>query len=256
MLELRRVSAVYGPYRALFGVSFAVPAGSAVALVGPNGAGKSTVARVASGLLRPTEGSVLLDGVDVTGWDAHRVARLGMLHVPEGRAVFGSLTVAENLRVGLAARAGRRGLGAAVDRALASFPILAERRDQLAGTLSGGQQRVLSLAKALAVPPKLLVVDELSLGLAPAVVDTVYAGLEAARDAGTTLLVVEQQVDRALALADGAVVLAHGSVWWAGPAAEAAPAAAQALQATAHQGGAAGPPGAAGRAPVGGGPAG
>lgn len=229
MLELDRVSASYGPYRALFDVSFTVPAGSTVALLGPNGAGKSTVARVVSGLVRAATGTVRFGGVDVTGWEAHRIARRGLLHVPEGRAVFGALTVMENLRVGLAARAGRRGVRSAVDRALQAFPLLAERRDQLAGTLSGGQQRVLSLAKALAVPPLLLVVDELSLGLSPAMVDTVYDGLQAARDAGTTLLVVEQHVDRALALASTAVVLAHGTVGWSGPAADAAAAATQAL---------------------------
>ncbi|MDA8268825.1 MAG: ATP-binding cassette domain-containing protein [Actinomycetota bacterium] len=232
MLELRSVSAVYGPYRALFEVSLTVPAGAVVALLGPNGAGKSTVARVASGLVRPTAGRVLLDSVDVTGWPAYRIARRGLLHVPEGRAVFGSLTVQENLRVGLAARVGRRALGAAIDRAWTSFPLLADRRNQLAGTLSGGQQRVLSLAKALAAAPALLVVDELSLGLAPAMVDAVYGGLQDARDAGTTLLVVEQQVDRALELADAAVILAHGSVSWAGPAAEAAAEAASLLDAT------------------------
>ncbi|MFC0081904.1 ABC transporter ATP-binding protein [Aciditerrimonas ferrireducens] len=217
-LALEAVHAAYGPYRALFGVSLAVPPGGGVALIGPNGAGKSTVARVASGLVVPSAGRVLLDGEDVTGRPAHEIARRGLVHVPEGRAVFSSLSVEENLVLSFAARVGRRGVGAALERAYAAFPVLAERRRQEAGTLSGGQQRVLSLAKVLAVAPRCLVVDELSLGLAPVMVDAVYEGLAAARAAGTAVLVVEQHVERALGVVDDAVVLAQGRVTWRGPA--------------------------------------
>lgn len=219
LLEFDAVSAGYGTYRALFGVSFAVPAGGIVALLGANGAGKSTVARVASGLVPATEGRVVFDGQDVTGLSAHRIARLGLVQVPEGRGIFSSLSVEENLLVSFRRRLGRRAVGEALARAFDAFPLLGERRHQAAGTLSGGQQRMLSLAKVLAAPSKLLIVDELSLGLAPVVVDAVYESLVKIRDAGTSLLVVEQQIDRALGIADEAVLLAHGSVAWRGPAA-------------------------------------
>jgi len=222
-LELENVSAAYSTYRALFGVSLTVPADGIVALVGSNGAGKSTLARVATGLVPVTSGTVRICGEDVSKLSAHRVARMGVTHVPEGRAVFASLTVEENLTVSFLKRTGRRGTAEALARAYDAFPVLAERRRQYGGTLSGGQQRILSLAKVLAVAPKLLVVDELSLGLAPVIVDQVYDGLVSIHRQGCALLVVEQQVDRALAIADTAVLLVKGSVAWQGPAAEAKP---------------------------------
>ncbi|HTZ10393.1 MAG TPA: ABC transporter ATP-binding protein [Acidimicrobiales bacterium] len=223
ILELRDVSAAYSSYRALFGVSLTIPANGIVALVGSNGAGKSTLARVATGLVPASGGTITVSGQNVTTMSAHRIARLGVTHVPEGRAVFSSLTVEENLTVSFLKRVGRGGVSDALARAYAAFPVLAERRKQLGGTLSGGQQRILSLAKVLAVAPKLLVVDELSLGLAPVIVDQVYDGLVAIHGQGCALLVVEQQVDRALAIADRAVLLVKGSVAWEGPAAEAKP---------------------------------
>ncbi len=229
LLELRRVEASYGPYRALFGVSFTVPEGSVVALVGSNGAGKSTVARVVSGLVRAKAGSVWLAGSEITRWPAWRMARAGIAHAPEGRSVLASLTVEENLELAARALLGRRRSKDALDRAFGAFGRLAERRHQLAGTLSGGEQRMLSLAKVLAVPARLLVVDELSLGLAPAVVDEVFGALEAVRDAGTSLLVVEQHVDRALAMADRAVVLVRGRVAAEGSVAEVLPVVARLL---------------------------
>jgi branched-chain amino acid transport system ATP-binding protein len=217
LLEADGLCASYGSYRALFGVSLEVPEGSAVALLGSNGAGKSTFARVLTGLVPASSGSVRLDGHDVTGMPAWRIARMGVAHVPEGRGIFSSLSVEENLSLSFRRRMGRGGIGEALDKAYAGFPILAERRRQQAGTLSGGQQRMLSLAKVLAVPPRLLVADELSLGLAPVVVDAVYDGLAEIRRAGTALLVVEQHIDRALALAEHAVLLAKGEVAWQGP---------------------------------------
>jgi branched-chain amino acid transport system ATP-binding protein len=204
-------------------VSLSVPDGGIIALVGANGAGKSTLARVASGLVPIGGGSIRVAGEDVSRWPAHRIARLGMVHVPEGRAIFSSLTVEENLTVSFARRAGRKGTPDALARAYEAFPVLAERRKQLGGTLSGGQQRILSLAKVLAVPPKLLIVDELSLGLAPVIVDQVYDGLVAIHQRGCALLVVEQQVDRVLAIADRAVLLVKGAVAWEGPARDARP---------------------------------
>lgn len=221
LLQVDGLSAGYGSYRALFDVSLAVPRGVIVAVLGPNGSGKSTLARALSGLVRVTSGHVVLDGRDITGLPAHQVTRRGLVHVPEGRGVFASLSVEENLLLSFGGRLPRAEVRPALERSYAAFPMLAERRRQLAGTLSGGQQRLLSLAKVLAAPARLLVVDELSLGLAPAVVDTVYDGLVAIRAEGTSLLVVEQQVDRALAIADRAVVLSHGHVAWSGPAAEA-----------------------------------
>ncbi|HUY63298.1 MAG TPA: ABC transporter ATP-binding protein [Acidimicrobiales bacterium] len=216
VLELRHVSASYGTYRALFDVSLSVPEGSVVALLGANGAGKSTLARVATGLVPAASGQVLVAGADVTRWPAHRIARLGVSHVPEGRGVFATLSVEENLVLAFRRRVGRRGLTGAIARAYEAFPALAERRRQPAATLSGGEQRMLSLAGVLAAAPRLVVADELSLGLAPVVVDTVYRGLNAIHDQGCALLVVEQQVERALALADHAVVLGRGSVLWQG----------------------------------------
>jgi branched-chain amino acid transport system ATP-binding protein len=216
VLELRNVSSAYGPYRALFDVSFRVPAGGVVALVGSNGAGKSTVARTVTGLVTASAGQVLFDGRDVTNLPAYKIARLGMAHVVEGRGVFSSLTVEENLTLAFRQRDGRGNLRGNLERSFSAFPILRDRRRQLAGTLSGGQQRLLSLAKVLVVPSKVLVADELSLGLAPVVVDTVYEGLEEINRNGTTLVVVEQQVHRVLTLANWAIVLDHGSVVYEG----------------------------------------
>ena len=216
VLSVRNVSAAYGPYRALFDVSFRVPAGGVVALVGSNGAGKSTIARTVTGLVTASVGQVLFSGQDVTNLPAYKIARLGMSHVVEGRGVFSSLTVEENLTLAFRQREGRGKLKENLERAYTAFPILGERRRQMGGTLSGGQQRLLSLAKVLVVPSKVLVADELSLGLAPVVVDTVYEGLREINRNGTALVVVEQQVNRVLQLANWAVVLDHGSVAYEG----------------------------------------
>jgi branched-chain amino acid transport system ATP-binding protein len=216
VLRVERVNASYGPYRALFNVSFRVPSGGVVALVGSNGAGKSTVARTVTGLVDATGGQITLAGQDITKLSAFKIARLGMSHVVEGRGVFSSLTVEENLTLAFRQREGRRKLRQNLERAYQAFPILGERRKQSAGTLSGGQQRLLSLAKVLVVPSKVLVADELSLGLAPVVVDTVYEGLKEINRNGTALVVVEQQVHRVLELATWAVVLDHGAVAYEG----------------------------------------
>ncbi len=228
-LEVEHVSASYGPYRALFDVSFTVPAGGVTALLGSNGSGKSTVARVVSGLLASTSGTIRIGGRDVTQKPAFKIARGGMAHVPEGRAIFASLTVEENLTLAFRQRLGRKRADDALERAYATFPILGERRKQRGGTLSGGQQRLLSLAKVLMAPPEVLVADELSLGLAPVVIDAVYDGLRRINQAGTALLIVEQQVDRALGLCEQAVVLEHGAVAFFGPSQEAVRAVEQVL---------------------------
>jgi branched-chain amino acid transport system ATP-binding protein len=220
LLALRGVEAGYGPFRALFGVSFALAPGRVLALLGSNGAGKTTVARVCSGLIVPTAGSVWLDGTDFTGRPAHEYARAGVVHAPEGRSVFASLTVEENLALTFGRSRGRAGTGAALEEAYAMFPRLGERRRQVAGTLSGGEQRMLALARVIVEKPRLLVADELSLGLAPIVVDDVYRILTTIRDAGTTLLIVEQHVHHALGIADDAIVLAHGEIAFDGPVSE------------------------------------
>ena len=212
LLELDHVSSAYGPFRAIFDLSFSVPEGSATALLGPNGAGKSTVARVCTGLVPVTSGHIRYGGDDITGLPAWRIARIGIAHAPEGRSVFSSLTVEENLVLTFRQALGRRHMGEALDRAYATFPRLGERRKQSAGTLSGGEQRILSLAKVLANPPRLLVVDELSLGLAPIVLDDVFRILGDIRRAGTTLLIVEQHVGRALQVSDHAVLLNQGRI--------------------------------------------
>ena len=220
LLELRDVEAAYGPFRALFGVSLAVRERSVLALLGSNGAGKTTVARVCSGLIKPTKGKLLYDGKDVTGRRAYRLARMGIAQAPEGRSVFASLTVEENLQLSLRRALGRARAAAGLERAYEMFRPLSQRRRQLAGTLSGGEQRMLALARVLANPPRLLVCDELSLGLAPIVVDEVYKTLATIRDAGTTLLIVEQHVGHALSIADDVAVLVRGKVTYDGPVAE------------------------------------
>lgn len=222
VLELRDVSAEYGPFRALFGVSLTVAAGEAVALVGSNGAGKTTVARVASGLIAPSGGSVLVEGVDMTRARTYRFARAGVAHAPEGRSVFATLSVEDNLNLSFRRVHGRAGVPASLERAYALFPVLGARRRQLAGTLSGGEQRMLSLARVLVEAPKLLIADELSLGLAPIIVDELYEALGRLRAEGTALLIVEQQVGHALAVADRVAVLDHGAVAWTGDSAAAA----------------------------------
>jgi branched-chain amino acid transport system ATP-binding protein len=220
VLELDRVSASYGPFRALFDVSLSVPANSAVALVGPNGAGKTTVARVCSGLLAPTNGRVRLAGDDITGLPAHTLARRGVAHANEGRSVFASLTVEQNLVLAFRSTFGRSGVEAALDEAYGLFEKLRERRHQIAGSLSGGEQRMLTLARVLVVRPTLLIADELSLGLAPRVIHEVYEVLGRVRDAGTSVVVVEQHLGRALAFADRVVVLDTGEVAWTGATAD------------------------------------
>lgn len=216
VLELDSVSAAYGPFRALFDVSFTVGPGEAVALVGSNGTGKTTIARVASGLVAPADGSVRVAGDDLTGKPAYRFAVAGVAHAVEGRAVFATLTVAENLELSFRRLLGRRGVAGALAEAYELFPVLGERRTQLAGTLSGGEQRMLSMARVMVEKPKILVADELSLGLAPIIVDQLYVALAQLRDAGTALLVIEQQVGHALDLGDRVVVLDHGSIDWMG----------------------------------------
>lgn len=216
VLRFDDVHAGYGPFSALFGVSFAIRRAEALALIGPNGAGKTTVARVASGLLTPSAGRVEVADEDFSSRPAHAFATAGIAHAPEGRSVFATLNVEENLALPFRREFGRSGVRPALDRAYELFPKLGQRRRQNAGSLSGGEQRMLALARVLVLEPKLLIADELSLGLAPIIVNELYAVLERILAAGTALLVVEQHVDHALALASNVVVLERGVVKIAG----------------------------------------
>ena len=211
LLAGRDLWASYGAVRALHGVSIEVPAGVLAAVVGPNGAGKTTLLRVLAGLLRPERGRVLLGGEDVTGLPAYRMARLGVAMVPEGRGTFPALTVAENLHLG--------GDGS-VERAVEAFPVLARRLRQTAGTLSGGEQQMLALARSLATPARVVLLDEPSHALAPRLVDEVFEAIAELRAAGKTVVLVEQYVGRALELADLVWVLHKGRMDFAGEPAE------------------------------------
>jgi branched-chain amino acid transport system ATP-binding protein len=221
LLAVDGLSVRYGNARAVDDVSFELAGGRTLAILGANGAGKSSLAAAIAGVVKPSAGRVTFDGADVTGARSHRRARLGLTYVPEGRGLFPHLSVLDNLRVMLRGAAGSAERPAALDRCFELFPVLAERRRQAAGTLSGGEQQMLALARVLAAPPRLLVADELSLGLAPRMVDTVFATLERARASGVTVLLVEQYVDRALAFADDVIVMRTGTVAWQGVAADA-----------------------------------
>jgi len=212
MLELRHVDAGYAGHPVLRDVSLVVPEHSVVALIGPNGAGKTTLLRVASGLLAPTAGDVLLDGEVATGLTSDALARAGVCHVPEGRGVFPGLTVAENIRL-QAPAAVDRGALATVG---AVFPRLGERLDQTAGTMSGGEQQMLALAHAYVGEPSVVLLDEVSMGLAPRIVDEIFDHLRRLAEAGTALLLVEQYVTRALELADYVYILQRGRITFAG----------------------------------------
>jgi branched-chain amino acid transport system ATP-binding protein len=212
MLELRGIEAGYGEHTVLRDVSLTVQPGTVVAVLGPNGAGKTTLLRVASGLLKPSNGAVLLDGEDVTRTRPYVRARRGLCHIPEGRGIYPTLTVRENLV--LHSHKGEE--AAALDRATSAFPVLGEKLRQPAGQLSGGQQQMLSLVRAYLTDPKLVLVDEASMGLAPVVIDRIFEFLGQIAGSGTALLIVEQYVNRALALADRVYLLNKGSVAFAG----------------------------------------
>jgi branched-chain amino acid transport system ATP-binding protein len=220
MLEIRDLEVRYGTALALSHLSLTVGRGKVLAVLGPNGAGKSTIARAVSGLVPVKAGRIVLDGHDVTRRSPHQIRAAGLVHLPEGRGVFTGLSVSENLRMA-AAMLPRGERKDAVERGYAFFDVLGKRRKQNAGTLSGGEQQMLSLARALILNPKVVVADEMSLGLAPLMVDAVFEGLQKARTAGVTIVMVEQFAHRALGFADDCVVISRGSAAWAGPAGDA-----------------------------------
>jgi branched-chain amino acid transport system ATP-binding protein len=218
LLSVQALDVRYGSVQALFDVSIDVPEGSVVAVLGANGAGKSTLARAVSGLVPSFGGSVTFAGKDITKAKPHEIRRDGLVHIPEGRGIFPGLTVQENLRMAVRRVGTPDQRRSAVDHAYDLFPRLAERRSQRAGTLSGGEQQMLALARALAVPPRVIIADEMSLGLAPLVVDFVFESIERANEAGVTIVLIEQFIHRALGLASQCVILKQGSVAWTGPA--------------------------------------
>jgi branched-chain amino acid transport system ATP-binding protein len=212
ILEVRDLRVDYGGIQALRGISLEVPEGQVVALIGANGAGKTTTLRAISRMLRPTAGTITFLGEDVTRLESHQLVARGMAHGPEGRGIFLNLTVRENLELGAYLRRDRAGIEADADKAYALFPILAERRAQVSGTLSGGEQQMLAVARALRSRPRLLLLDEPSLGLAPQVVERIFSVLREVSASGVSLLLVEQNAHKALQLAHRAYVLETGNV--------------------------------------------
>ncbi len=223
MLEINHLKAAYGQVQVLHGIELKVPKGQVVTLIGSNGAGKTTTMRAISGMLKPTGGSILLGGKSIAGLPAHRIARIGLAHSPEGRRVFPTQTVRDNLLLGAFTRltfGGRpRGdIRGDLDRALDLFPRLRERQFQLAGTLSGGEQQMLAMARALMLNPDVLLLDEPSMGLAPILVEEVFHIIGRLKEQGMTMLLVEQFAAAALAVADYGYVLENGRIAVHGPA--------------------------------------
>ena len=223
LLEVRGLELRYGSVLALRGLSFSVAAGSIVALIGANGAGKTSTLLALSGLARAgggtLGGAIVFDGRDITGLRADRIVRAGLSQVPEGRAILGPLTVAENLELGAWTRRDR-GAARELERVYSLFPRLAERKAQLAGTLSGGEQQMLAIGRALMARPRLLLLDEPSMGLAPKLVSSMFQTIAEIRRSGTTILLVEQNARQALRIADSGLILSHGALFKEGPSAE------------------------------------
>jgi branched-chain amino acid transport system ATP-binding protein len=220
MLTLSTVSARYGSVPAISDISISVGEGEAVGLLGANGAGKSTTLRAISGLIRLTGGTITFFGEDLAALPPHKIAALGIAHVPEGRQVFPELTVKENLEVGSYIPSAKIERSRTLDLVFTIFPALAERRDQLAGTMSGGEQQMLAVGRGLMLRPRLLMLDEPSLGLAPVVTDATFAKIQEVHAMGTAILLVEQNVSRALTMVQRAYVLESGKVIMQGSSAE------------------------------------
>ena len=220
MLQLQSLDAGYGSFQALFGISLEVNAGEAVAVIGPNGAGKTTLMRVISGLIRPIRGGMQMEGVDLVATPPHRIVELGIAHVPENRRLFPRMTVEDNLRMGGFVAAARPKFRDRLDFVYQLFPRLRERRQQLAGTLSGGEQQMCAIGRALMSEPRLLLLDEPSAGLAPVVVQQVFGLVDRIRASGLTVLIVEQNVRQVLRIVDRAYLLEAGTLRASGGAGE------------------------------------
>lgn len=220
MLRVEDINVYYGAIHAIKGISLEVPDGEIVALIGSNGAGKSTTLRTISGLMKPKTGKILYEGKDIVGTPAHKIVGMGLCQVPEGRHVFANMTVLENLELGAYLRQDKDGIAKDMQDVFEKFPRLLERKDQISGTLSGGEQQMLAMGRALMSRPKLLLMDEPSMGLAPLLVKEIFNIIKEINASGTTILLVEQNANMALSIADKAYVLETGRITLSGTAKE------------------------------------
>lgn len=220
LLEIRDIEVFYGVIQAIKGISFDVNEGEVIALIGANGAGKTTILHTITGLLQPKNGSITFDGKDITKVPAHKIVAMGMAHVPEGRRVFSQLSVYENLKMGAYTRKDKAEIEESLDMVYGRFPRLEERKNQLAGTLSGGEQQMLAMGRALMSHPKIVLMDEPSMGLSPIFVEEIFKIIEEVSASGTTVLLVEQNAKKALGIANRAYVLETGNIVLDGDAKE------------------------------------
>ena len=220
MLEVKDLEVYYGMIQAIKGISFEVNQGEVIALIGANGAGKTTTLHTITGLLSPKKGSVVFEGTDITKVPAHKIVSMGMAHVPEGRRVFAELSVYENLKMGAYTRKDKNEIEESLANVYKRFPRLEERRNQMAGTLSGGEQQMLAMGRALMSKPKIILMDEPSMGLSPIFVNEIFDIIQAVSESGTTVLLVEQNAKKALSIADRAYVLETGKITMSGNASD------------------------------------
>ncbi len=218
MLEVKDLEVYYGVIQAIKGVSFQVNKGEVIALIGANGAGKTTILHTITGLLSPKKGSVMFEGTDITKVPAHKIVSMGMAHVPEGRRVFADLSVYENLKMGAYTRKDKAEIEESLRQVYERFPRLEERKNQMAGTLSGGEQQMLAMGRALMSRPQIILMDEPSMGLSPILVNEIFNIIESVSKSGTTVLLVEQNAKKALSIADRAYVLETGNIVMEGKA--------------------------------------